>query len=259
MGGSVSIPDLKGFFDRYKEFTEKLSDVRFKEFEKGFKQIQGAMECFQALSREHNKQTASQFNIFHVLGVERKEVIISAFIANLLDPEGSHGQGSLFLKEFYKLLKARRGKNPSSKNGEIPKEDEIEKGAWCVEKEKSVGTYGRLDIAVMEVKNKYAIIIENKIKHKLRENQLEDYSKWLKGSDSPYKKNGILIYLTIDGHPYKPEEKGKKSYPPNLPISHNEDIKSWLEESLKQVSAPWLRKIIEQYLEVILTFIKGGR
>ncbi len=45
--------------------------------------------------------TGENFNVFKILKVETKEVKThSAFIAELLNPQGSHGQGDVFLKLF---------------------------------------------------------------------------------------------------------------------------------------------------------------
>ena len=46
------------------------------------------------------------FNIFNVLKIGGNEVRLhSAFLAELLNPEGSHGLGNIFLVEFLKKLK----------------------------------------------------------------------------------------------------------------------------------------------------------
>ena len=42
----------------------------------------------------------SGYNIFGVLGIYAKEVIMCRFLADLLNPEGKHGCGILFLKSF---------------------------------------------------------------------------------------------------------------------------------------------------------------
>ncbi|WBM75340.1 PD-(D/E)XK nuclease family protein [Saprospira grandis] len=48
------------------------------------------------------KSQGLRFNIFELLNVQYDEVSThSAFIADLLDPRGSHDRGSIFLKAFY--------------------------------------------------------------------------------------------------------------------------------------------------------------
>ena len=42
----------------------------------------------------------SEYNIFNVLEINAKEVIMCRFLADLLNPEGQHKCGILFLKSF---------------------------------------------------------------------------------------------------------------------------------------------------------------
>ena len=50
------------------------------------------------------KANASDFNIFSITGIHYKELPICSFLRELLDPQGSHMQGSLFLKTFIKQV-----------------------------------------------------------------------------------------------------------------------------------------------------------
>ena len=51
------------------------------------------------------QNTGEDFNIFGILGMERKEVKThSKFLAELLNPKGSHLQGDMFLKLFIEYL-----------------------------------------------------------------------------------------------------------------------------------------------------------
>ena len=243
MDGTFSEAEYKKFFERYRKFTEGLCEQRLEEFKKRFNQLKEFMGCIQTLCHQYEKETASQFNIFRVLGVERKEAKThSAFIAHLLDPQGSHGQRYLFLMEFYKILKLKMDHD----NEIFPDKSEIEGGNWHIVKEKSIHN-GRLDIAVMDLKNKYALIIENKIDAELQEGQLEKYSEWIKRN---YADKWILLYLTIKGESYISKDK-TNPYPENIPLSYAEDIKTWLENSLRLISAPRLRENLEQYLNII--------
>lgn len=49
--------------------------------------------------------TGENFNIFSILGVESKEVIICRLIKDLISTDGSHCQGNLYLKSraFHKF------------------------------------------------------------------------------------------------------------------------------------------------------------
>ena len=47
-----------------------------------------------------NRTTGAQYNVFEILRLSTHENSHSLFIADLLDPNGSHGQGELFLEAF---------------------------------------------------------------------------------------------------------------------------------------------------------------
>lgn len=95
------------------------------------------------------------FNIFNVLKIGGNEVRLhSAFLAELLNPEGSHGLGNIFLVEFLKKLKVDNFQTNGAK-------------IWC---EKYIGHIsedytegGRLDIIIEAGDKTSCILIENKI------------------------------------------------------------------------------------------------
>jgi len=105
--------------------------------------------------------------------------IHSAFLAELLNPQGSHGQGDIFLKLFVK-------------------DHDFDFASAKVKVEKHIGsvgqtTGGRIDIDIWD-KNDFHIIVENKIYAKDQENQLIRYYNYGKG-----KRKFKLFYLTLEG------------------------------------------------------------
>ena len=44
------------------------------------------------------------FNVFEVLSVQYKEVIMCRMLKDLLDPKGKHGKVNKFLKLFFKVI-----------------------------------------------------------------------------------------------------------------------------------------------------------
>lgn len=65
----------------------------------------------------------SEYNIFHILEVAEKEVIMCRFLTDLLNPEGAHGCGTLFLKSFLeKVLNKRQLNDTSLSHTDIIKE-----------------------------------------------------------------------------------------------------------------------------------------
>ena len=95
---------------------------------------------------ERKKYTGEDFNIFEILGIGHLEAAThSKFLGNLLNPQGSHSQGTLFLELFLDELGITTLNINNAK----------------IELEKSEGDQGRLDIYITDSENT-SIVIENK-------------------------------------------------------------------------------------------------
>jgi len=116
-----------------------------------------------------NELTGENFNVFRILKLESSEVRMhSAFLAELLNPNGSHGQKDAFLKLFLKSF--------CFKNNPINSESckvEVEKHTGFINEQGTEG--GRIDIVITDTESKHQIIIENKIYAGDQANQLFRY------------------------------------------------------------------------------------
>ncbi len=207
---------------------------------------------------KRKKITAEDFNIFNILGISHLEVSThSKFISNLLDPCGSHYQGSIFLELFLKKIDI----------------EGFDYANAYIEVEKSENKYGRFDIFITDDKN-WTIIIENKIHARSQEEQLGRYIKYLKETSKT--KNKKLLYLTL-ANEFDNDSHCNEDYSPGIGISQREkeflkpqgvktvediklykhityskDILDWLIDSQKEaVSLPRIREVIEQYIQII--------
>ena len=70
---------------------------------------------------ETAKKTGCDFNIFEIIGISTKEVYICRLLAELLDPNGSHCQGSKYLDLFCKRFLP--DKKIDTKKVSVKKED----------------------------------------------------------------------------------------------------------------------------------------
>ena len=96
------------------------------------------------------------FNIFSILNIETDEVKThSAFLAELLNPKGSHGQGNIFIDEFVKNI--LHINNLDTKNAEVT----VEYSIGQITEDYKQG--GRIDILIRFHKPDFLILIENKI------------------------------------------------------------------------------------------------
>lgn len=184
--------------------------------------------------------TGENFNVFRILGLSTAEVRThSAFLAELLNTKGSHGQGALYLNLFLQRL----GIDPRAFTAEHSTA-QVEHHIGTLNSD--AGTGGRIDILLTDMPQKRQIIIENKIYARDQDQQLTRYHE--------FDKKAILLYLTLHG-----EKPSALSYTGlNVDdikrISYKEHIRDWLSECQKvSVSLPVIRETIVQYSILIRT------
>jgi hypothetical protein len=202
------------------------------------------LSAVEAISRRHKEisaLTGESFNIFSVLGVEAAEVRThSGLLAELLNPQGSHGLGDAFLKLFLERVKIEVFDSKDAKA-----EAEVYIGP------KTDTTGGRIDILISA--NGRHIKIENKIYAGDQENQLLRYRNF-PPIDDP------LFYLTLNGDepsPFSAKRLEREAY---TCISYKEDVKTWLEDCKKEaVNFPLVRETISQYINLIKDLTNQNR
>jgi hypothetical protein len=185
---------------------------------------------------EISKVSGDNFNVFRVIELTSDEVRLhSKFLAELLNPKGSHGQGSKFLDLFIQQFEI---KNVDSETSKV----DVEK--YIGNKTKDAG--GRIDILIEDSKQN-AIIIENKIYASDQENQLKRYSNYKRTN------NKLIFYLNLDGSdPSENSYQDLKKDEDFKVISYKDDILYWLENCKKEsVSLPLLREGITHYMNLI--------
>jgi hypothetical protein len=189
-----------------------------------------------------------RFNVFEILRKKHDEVHLhSRFIAELLNPKGTHEQGKVFLELFVEMLQNNINNSETFKRSFGFKELEkakaiVEHFTGPISKDKTVG--GNIDIYISGIGDS-SIIIENKIYAEDQENQLLRYHN--------YDKKGLIVYLTLYG-----KEPSSYSTGGNAPdfevllLSYKEDIEGWLEKCIeKSAKKPELREAIVQYQKLI--------
>ena len=193
--------------------------------EKLFSEVGKIIRKSRVIQSESLKR-GERFNVFAVVGVDHYELKHSAFIAELLNPEGSHGQGTAFLSIFLKVC--------------CPADFKFSLQGVKVYVE-YVTKSGRIDILVTN-NDKQAIIIENKIYAPDGNEQLKRYDEEaLKRYTNGYR----ILYLTRKGDDASPKSSEGIAY---HKISYQTEIVVWLKECIKQcVSMPLIRETLIQY------------
>lgn len=111
---------------------------------------------FQQLS-----QKMQTLNIFEVLGITNAEIRHSNFLAWLLDPNGNHGMGDKFLREFVSKLGQREV---------VPENVTV-----CIVRRE----WQHIDLLVLCQKEKYLLCVENKVFSGEHDDQLRRYRDML--------------------------------------------------------------------------------
>ena len=201
--------------------------------------------------RKEKFERGENFNIFNDLGFMSDEVHLhSMFLANLLNPKGSHGQRGKFLEAFLKMLQ---------KSFPAISADSLELNMTnaSVEVEKYIGRQtdsegGRIDIYLTD--GKHSIIIENKINAGDQHHQMLRYWNYgmsQKGDDT--EKSFILIYLTLDGCSPSKDSLGEDLKENDIVcLSYKSDIRGWLDRCVELAArTPLVRETINQYISTI--------
>ena len=202
--------------------------------------------------RKEKFERGENYNIFNDLGFMSDEVHLhSMFLANLLNPKGSHGQRGKFLEAFLKMLQKSF---PAISADSL----ELDTAIASVEVEKYIGRQtdsegGRIDIYLTD--GKHSIIIENKIYAGDQHHQMLRYWNYgmsQKGNDT--EKSFVLIYLTLDGCSPSKDSLGDEDLKENdiVCLSYKSDIRGWLDRCVELASrTPLVRETINQYISTI--------
>ncbi len=136
------------------------------------------------------EERIGRFNIFDALGVARAEIRHSNFLAWLLDPAESHGQGALFLKSILIDLLAQTP--PEMRPFSPVQLDGAELRGVDIRRE-----WRNIDILIACEEPKFVIAIENKIGSGEHGQQLSRYEEVV-GEHFAHR-DAMFVYLTTEG------------------------------------------------------------
>jgi hypothetical protein len=184
------------------------------------------------------QKTGAKYNIFKVAGIAHKEVIMCRVLADLLNPQGKHGQGSRYLKLFRETILSK-----------LPGFPVLDIEHTRVATEYVIDENRRIDIALAD--GSVFVPIEVKIRARDQPKRLTDYFAFARTQN---KNNHIpILYLTLNGREPSDASKdglGKDDY---VTLSFEKDIISWLEQCIEKTeseAAP-VREGIKQLLSAI--------
>lgn len=173
------------------------------------------------------------FNIFTVLGVETKEVILCRLLRELLDPRGSHRLGDKPLLLFVQDVLGYSDFN----------ESEAKKAKVIAEE--TIADNRRVDLVIRT--GEKTIPIEVKVWAGDQDAQLHDYYNY-------YRSNGLncIFYLTPTGWAPSAKSRGDLQIDKEIRLlAFDKNIKPWLKSLMPYCKHDSVRICIEQFTEVI--------
>ena len=184
---------------------------------------------------ELERYTSLKFNVFRYVNVNENK--ISEIIVDILKPNGEHGQNSLFLDEFLKIL-------------EIPKRNKIPTINTEVLTRQHINNQRRMDILIDW--SDFGIMIENKPRDDDKEDQLKDYAQDL---NNKYNNGFVMVYLSNDGH-FLSEKSISKQEREKLEknnqfkhITYNNEFKKWIENCINICQSEKYKWFLKDFLD----------
>ena len=174
----------------FSELGTHLGDVRRadrRRYLQFFAELLPRLHAAKSLELELDRQLARRFNVFDY--VSTSEVGLSTIVADLLNPEARHGQGTLFLRTLLDEL---------TEICHQPQLDANSTKRISVVTERVITKKRRLDISV-EIPGSdgvFCLAIENKPYAGDQRNQVKDYLAFL---EQEYSDRFLLIYLSPTG------------------------------------------------------------
>ncbi|MDE0064895.1 MAG: PD-(D/E)XK nuclease family protein [Gammaproteobacteria bacterium] len=176
---------MKEFFKELNQHLEVARQENRARYGQFFDRLKPGLDSARKLERELGKRLAHRFNVLDYMRTD--ELGLSRIIADLLSPEATHGQGSLFL---YRLLDHFHDDLARS---------ELDLADAQVFVEYEIANQRRIDIVVRmpHVNGKvFCLAIENKPYAGDQEGQVRDYLDYL---EQEHASRFLLIYLSPAG------------------------------------------------------------
>ena len=184
--------------------------------------VQDLIEKFYQKEYKYSYSEA-EFNVFKIFGIQNKEIYHCKFLQEVLNPDGKHSQGDLFLKKFYKIVLER----PYHKKTEIQREAELDKKS-------------RVDLLLIEKYDHYEIKIPIEVKIYAGEGkrQLQRYTELC---------NNDVYFLTMSKRkPVSIDDVSKVHA-----ITFDDHIKKWLASCIEDCSNSNVKNLFIQYKQIV--------
>lgn len=238
---------LKAFLRDFARFESHIADLKIERDRANLSVFLRGFTRFEELAFRFRELTAGYYSVFEVLGLgPREEQLHTPYLADLLNPGGSHSQRRLFFDGILPLLTGERKPLAEIKDIQIAAEHHT--------------PFGRIDILIQYNlgRERRAIVIENKIYANDQDEQLERYYNYLSGSLKLKDDQLLLIYLAPERKaPAVPFSISKglyerlKASDRLRSVGYREDLAPVLERILPKVKAPVVAQTLTQYIRTL--------
>ncbi len=241
--------ELQSFSSRLERALASATRVRERDFAGFFSGLAVAVDIARGAQTELDRRVATRFSIFDYS--HWREIDLSRAFGKLLDPTGSHGQGSRFVDLF--LQEVCRG-SQSARRASFPTSN----FDWCrVLPEYETDEDRRIDIVLQLPGNRW-IGIENKPWAGEQKDQVKHYVQYLLGrAASTENGDAWLVYLSGDGRdpetlPRKIEERERcvtMGY--RVSAQGAPSVEEWIRQCLRECEAERVRWFLKDLLEYL--------
>lgn len=204
-----------------------------------FNDTSNFLEIHNHYQKELERYTSINFNLFKFIHLDENK--ISEIIVNILNPNGEHGQGTLFLNAFLEII----GIEVKDKKPFIDTE---------VLTRQHINNLRRMDILIDWID--FGIMIENKPRYDDKTDQLKNYAEDLRNKYGG--KNFIMVYLSNDGH-FPSEVSISKEFREELEINnqfihitYNVKFKEWVEKCINICQSEKYKWFLKDFLDYTL-------
>lgn len=198
-------------------------------------------------------QKLNKFNIFDATDMRKREVKHTKFLSHLLNPNESHGCGTIFLNNFLMTLITRDDEQfKNIQFHELLLDHATTKSEWTP---KEFATSERLDLIIIIPRRSDAdliIFIENKLDAKQGSSQLSKYDDLIKLFRESFNGEGadqfksIKLFLTLT-----PEQPLAAEW---AAIQYSETVLPSIRKSINSLGAmasPYLSGVLQDYVDLL--------
>ena len=210
------------------------------------------IEGVDAAQKRLDRIAATRFSVFWYF--KENENIISGIFADLLRPNGSHGQGRAFLDLFLQEMDRDRDEGARYRKGL----DYTTATRCVVETEHVIDQHRRIDLVLRFGKaGDRWIGIENKPWAREQEDQLKDYAAYVQARDE----DAAILYLSGDGSPAKtmpPDERSRYGVIPYRASATGPSVEHWVQSCMERCEAEKVRWFLNDMLDYIREMFRAG-